>query len=121
MKRINISNIPVLPSQDENNSLQEVMGLKAIIHYENFSIAKTILKPGAQVDRHFHQTSDEIYLIIAGSGTMQVDEESFQLGAGEVILISPGEKHKVLTDENEKLEFLAITFPPYSPDDFIAC
>jgi mannose-6-phosphate isomerase-like protein (cupin superfamily) len=121
MKRINISNIPVQPSQDEKNSLQEVMGLKAIIHYENYSIANTTLKSCAQVPRHFHRVSDEVYIITAGSGEMQVDEDSFPLSAGDVILISPGEKHQVHTDKNEELEFLAITYPPYSPDDFITC
>ena len=119
MKRINISKITPQPSQNESMSLQEVMGLRAIIHYENYSIAKTILKPEARVTRHFHRASDEVYLITAGSGRMQVDENSFPLTTGDVILITPGEKHQVSTNENEELEFLAVTIPPYTPDDFI--
>ncbi len=119
MIKRNISEITPIENEDQSMLLFEAIGLTAAIKYAHFSIAMTILKPGSNVKRHFHQESDEIYVIVNGSGVMTVDDDSFHIASGDVVLIVPGERHEVVADGIEDLEFFAITRPAYSPKDFL--
>jgi mannose-6-phosphate isomerase-like protein (cupin superfamily) len=119
LKKINISETRPILSDEQRTSLHELIGLTAAIKYERYSVAKTFMKPGSKVPRHHHRYSEETYIITSGAALMKVDDQSFLLVPGDVILIMPGEIHQVSTNEKQELEFLAITIPPYSSDDFI--
>ncbi len=118
MQRTNIATVPSLDPND-NMLLQEIVGLKAVIQDRQFSIANIVIKPGTLSERHVHHASEEAYIVTRGSASMIVNGETFTIGAGDVIVIVPGDVHEVFTGPGEELEFLAITIPAYTPDDFI--
>jgi mannose-6-phosphate isomerase-like protein (cupin superfamily) len=43
---------------------------------------------------HYHERTDEIYYIIAGQGTMILDNEEIELHQGVVVYVPQGVKHK---------------------------
>ena len=69
--------------------------------------------------RHFHRDSREAYVILRGAATMVIDGISLTVETGDVILIEPGERHELAGVADGGIEFLAVTVPPFRPDDFI--
>ena len=62
---------------------------------------------------HYHERTDEFYYIIAGSGTMVVDDETIELHRGIVVYVPRGTRHKAIG----KLTILTICIPPGVLDD----
>ncbi len=45
---------------------------------------------------HYHAKTDEIYYVIAGQGTMVLDDEEIELHEGVVVYVPKGVKHKAV-------------------------
>src|SRR5205085_5142999 len=43
---------------------------------------------------HYHERTDEFYYVIAGQGTMTLDDEEIELHQGVVVYVPRGVKHK---------------------------
>jgi mannose-6-phosphate isomerase-like protein (cupin superfamily) len=56
---------------------------------------------------HYHKHTDEFYYIIAGQGTMTLDDEEIELHAGVVVYVPRGVKHKA----KGKLTVLTVCIP----------
>jgi mannose-6-phosphate isomerase-like protein (cupin superfamily) len=53
-----------------------------------------VLPPGASIGRHRHAGDElEFYLILAGSGRMWRDGETFDVRAGDLVRNAPGGEH----------------------------
>lgn len=79
------------------------------------SLAEASIPKGAETDRHYHKLSEEIYFILEGTATMEIDGEVQEVGPGDGILIPPGTWHQI-TALNE-IRFLCCCAPPYAHDD----
>ena len=53
---------------------------------------KRVLHPGAAIGYHL-QREDEVYYILSGTGTMQMNGSSFTVQSGDAILTRPGSSH----------------------------
>jgi len=56
---------------------------------------------------HYHERTDEIYYIIAGQGTMILDDEEIPVREGVVVYVPRGVKHKAVG----KLTVLTVCIP----------
>ena len=81
----------------------------------NQSLAEASLPAGAATDRHYHKQSEEIYYLLEGRGTMELDGETREVGPGDAILIPPGAWHQITAVE--PLRFLCCCAPPYAHED----
>jgi mannose-6-phosphate isomerase-like protein (cupin superfamily) len=79
------------------------------------SLAEATLPVGGATDRHWHRDSEELYFILDGRGTMEIDGESREVGPGDAILIPPGAWHQITA--GEPLRFLCCCAPPYRHED----
>lgn len=67
-------------------------------------------------DLHFHRETDEIYYILSGSGTIELDGEPHELRPGTTVHIPAGVKHRGWGD----FETIVVTSPAFDPaDEFI--
>jgi mannose-6-phosphate isomerase-like protein (cupin superfamily) len=82
---------------------------------KNQSLAEARVPAGGATDRHYHKLSEELYFILEGDGTMEIDGESRPVQVGDAILIPPGAWHQI-TAERE-LVFLCCCAPPYAHED----
>jgi len=83
------------------------------------SLAEARLAPKASTERHYHRVSEEFYFILEGSGAMEIDGETRQVGPGDAILIPPGAWHQIRCISDDTLTFLCCCAPPYSNEDTI--
>jgi mannose-6-phosphate isomerase-like protein (cupin superfamily) len=82
----------------------------------NQSLAEATLAPGQATQRHYHAQTEEIYILLEGSGEMEVDGERSRVVPGDAILIPPGAWHQIRADDAE-LSFLCCCAPPYNDSD----
>jgi quercetin dioxygenase-like cupin family protein len=90
--------------------------IREYLHTEAQSLAEASLAPGQATRRHYHARSEEIYLIVDGSGELEVDGETRSVAAGDAILIPPGSWHE-LTARADGVRLLCCCVPPYTDDD----
>ena len=83
----------------------------------NQSLAEAWLDPGQATERHYHAQTEELYVLLDGSGEMEVEGERRRVAPGDAVLIPPGAWHQIRAGGAEPLRFLCCCAPPYSHDD----
>ncbi len=79
------------------------------------SLAEASVPAGGTTQRHRHGESEEFYFILEGSGRMEIDGETREVGPGDAILIPPGAWHRI--EAAKCLRFLCCCAPPYRHED----
>ncbi|MFK7977435.1 MAG: cupin domain-containing protein [Halioglobus sp.] len=89
---------------------------------EQVSIARARLEPGKTTRWHFLRGITERYVVVSGSGRVEVgDLEPQQVGPGDVVLIPAQQRQRIATVGDEDLVFLAICSPRFLPDAYVDC
>jgi len=91
--------------------------IRELHHTAAQSLAEATLAPGQATERHYHRASEEIYMVLAGEGLLEVDGDKRPVGEGDAALIPPGAWHAIRNDAAGDLRFLCCCAPPYSHDD----
>ena len=85
----------------------------------NQSLAEAILPVARATTEHYHQTSEELYLLTAGEGRLIIDGEERLVAKGDCALIPPGARHKLLNTGAVPLKLLCACSPAYSDADTV--
>ena len=117
MQIIKIKDCPKFISQD-NAIVQEIVSHRNS-SVKNQSLAKVTIHPGNSVLEHYHKKTEELYHIINGKGTMYIEDEKLIIGAGETVVILPGQKHKIRNHTDTDLVMLVMCAPGYEDEDQI--
>ena len=76
---------------------------------KNLVVSKTILHQGQSTNGHTHDGQEEVYQFIKGYGTMTLNNESFVVYPGDIVLIEDGVFHRVHCSSGcESLEFVCV-------------
>jgi mannose-6-phosphate isomerase-like protein (cupin superfamily) len=81
------------------------------------SLAEASLPASGSTQRHYHARTEEIYVVLEGSGEMEVDGDRRDVVVGDAILIPPGAWHEIRAGADGGLRFLCCCAPPYSDED----
>jgi mannose-6-phosphate isomerase-like protein (cupin superfamily) len=91
--------------------------IRELHHTPTQSLAEATLEPSQSTERHYHERSEEIYLVTKGSGDLEIDGESVRVRPGDAILIPPGAWHTLENNGTSELTILCMCSPPYSDED----
>ena len=70
-----------------------------------YVIRKRVLHPGSAIGYHL-QKENEVYYVLSGTGTMQMNGKEFPANAGDAILTLPGSSHGIKQEGKEDLVLL---------------
>ncbi|MEM7564972.1 MAG: cupin domain-containing protein [Pseudomonadota bacterium] len=85
------------------------------------SIARARVEPGVRTQWHFLDNTAERYVILHGSGLVEIGEESPQsVEMGDVVIIPPGVRQRIFNSGTEDLLFLAICSPRFTEQAYNA-
>lgn len=90
--------------------------IRELHHTAAQSLAEASLEPGQGTRRHYHALSEEIYLITAGGGRLEIDGDVRKVAAGDAALIPPGAWHELVAGA-DGVRLLCMCAPPYSDED----
>ena len=78
------------------------------------------LPPGASEGMHTHepdeQPLDELYLVLAGTGRMHVNDETYEITAGDSVLAVAGTRHDLANTGADPLRVLVVWGEPATTD-----
>jgi len=74
-----------------------------------FNYAK--FPPGVAFTQHVHERSEDLILVLEGSGVIRLDDKEFPIEPGDVILVSEGEFHGTVAGPNG-LVCVSVQAPP---------
>ena len=81
-----------LPNESLNNNLTQ--------------IAYGTFLPGQSCDFHIHQTMDEYFFFIKGSGVYIIEDKKIEIQSGLFLEITSGKKHRLLANGKDNLVFV---------------
>lgn len=72
------------------------------------AVVNTFLKSGGIFDWHFHQDTDEIFIVLKGEGKYYCEKEITDYKEGDVMITPANLKHKIEAKGKETSEFYFI-------------
>jgi gentisate 1,2-dioxygenase len=67
-----------------------------------------ILPPGVTIGAHQHAGDEEYYYVVSGKGTMTLDQERFEVRAGDITAVYRGGVHGLENTGDEDLRIIVI-------------
>jgi len=78
------------------------------------------IAPGETIPDHSHRTSREVYAVLNGRCHLIVNGESRRLEAGDMLLMEPGDIHRLHNDGDEPFRLLVFKTSATDEDTFWA-
>ncbi|MBZ8141005.1 cupin [Rubrivivax gelatinosus] len=76
------------------------------------TITRVVLAPGAEQPRHVHSASEQVWVAVAGQGTLLLADGALAgFAAGQVARFADGEVHGLRNMDAEPFVYLSITSP----------
>lgn len=83
------------------------------------SIARARVEPGVTTRLHRLKEMTERYILLEGTGSVEVGTQApSQVNTGDIVIIPPGVPQRITNIGNTDLIFLAICTPPFHPDAY---
>ena len=80
---------------------------------ERVTITEVHLEVGASQPRHKHDTSEQIWYAVQGSGKLLLaDEKEMIFKAGDVVRFAENDIHGLLNDGDTEFVYISVTSPP---------
>lgn len=77
------------------------------------TITEVRLQPGACQPRHSHESSEQIWYALHGSGTLLLaDDGEHAFSAGDVVRFQDGDVHGLRNDGGAEFVYISVTAPP---------
>ena len=86
---------------------------RAFVSEDNSTATMHIVDIREDAKIHYHKKLTEIYLILEGTGLMQLDSEQIPVGPFTSILIKPGCRHRAVG----KMKIVIASIPAFDPKD----
>ena len=83
------------------------------------SLARITHPAGTASLDHHHTVADEIYFVASGHARCRVDGSIHHLGPGDILLIRPGQHHKLWNDGPADLVLLVTCSPAYQVSEVV--
>jgi mannose-6-phosphate isomerase-like protein (cupin superfamily) len=65
--------------------------------------------------RHYHKSCAEVYYVLSGTGQMELNSETVDVGPGTVVTIEPGTRHRLMSESGVRTIVFGV--PAFDPDD----
>ena len=80
---------------------------------ERVTITEVHLEVGASQPRHKHDTSEQIWYAIQGTGKLLLaDDKEMIFKAGDIVRFADNDIHGLLNDGNAEFIYISVTSPP---------
>jgi mannose-6-phosphate isomerase-like protein (cupin superfamily) len=88
---------------------------------KNLEMAMCIFNPGEIARIHYHKKIEEVYFILEGEGSIELDGTWYPVKADHTIAIPIGVKHRMKNVSNNNiLKFLSINSPEWQLSDMLS-
>jgi len=75
---------------------------------ENHVVKRLTVIPGARLSLQYHHHREEHWVVVEGTGTVVLDDETFEAGPGASIFVPIGARHRIENRGTETLVFIEV-------------
>jgi len=106
-------------------TLKELVGEKSpLATTPRLSVAQFTLEPGRSSGTSFNHHSQEVFVVISGTGLVKLtagssQAEATKVGPGSTVFIPAMQPHSIEAGPHDSLVFLAISAPAFTPEDYV--
>lgn len=86
------------------------------IDTDALSVKQELMPPDTAEQLHYHARATQVFFIVKGKATFEIDGEEYELKPEQGILIKPGQKHFISNKETTDLEFTLHSTPSTKND-----
>lgn len=77
------------------------------------TITKVVVAPGAEQPRHSHESSEQVWLAISGTGTLLLsDNVEKEFREGQIVRFADGDIHGFINTGSQPFVYVSVTSPP---------
>ena len=87
-----------------------------LVRTPSLSVIEERMPPGTRETRHRHAHARQLFYVLDGVLTMEVDGVAHALGAREALEIAPGVAHQARNESPADVRFLVVSQPPGQGD-----
>jgi len=80
----------------------------------NLTVTWVDVPPGAEQRPHSHPDSEQVYVIVRGSGHIWVAGDTERVAEGDLVFIPPGAEHGIKNEGPDPLVYVSAASPPMS-------
>jgi mannose-6-phosphate isomerase-like protein (cupin superfamily) len=82
-----------------------------LLRSDSLSVIQERMPPGTAEQLHYHERAQQVFYILSGTATFEVEGEVKTVMPNQSIHIGPKIKHRILNNSNTDLYFLVISEP----------
>lgn len=91
-----------------------------LVEEDSLSVKLERMPPGTAEAKHYHERARQFFFILNGEARFEIESQQVTIKAGEGVHIRPGQRHRVLNDAKEDLEFI-LSSQPSTAGDRVNC
>lgn len=86
----------------------------------NLSVTWIEVPAGASEDLVSHEEAEQVYVVVAGTGSMSATGETQELSPGDFVMIPPATEHSVSNGGSEPFALVSVQSPGVSADELFS-
>jgi mannose-6-phosphate isomerase-like protein (cupin superfamily) len=87
-----------------------------LLRSDSLSEIEERMPPGTSEQLHYHERAQQVFYILSGTASFEVEGEEKTVQAGQSIHVQPKTKHRILNNGDVDLHFLVISEPKTQGD-----
>lgn|SRR5690606_37300568 len=82
-----------------------------LVDTPTLSIIQEKMPPDTFESLHYHNHAQQFFFVLVGTATFEVEDETFEVYAGQGFHVLPKKKHRIFNHTDTALEFIVISEP----------
>jgi len=82
-----------------------------LLKSDTLSVIQERMPPGTGEQLHYHNAAQQVFYILSGMATFDVEGKKETVGANQSIHIKPGTRHRIFNNGDTDLHFLVVSEP----------
>jgi mannose-6-phosphate isomerase-like protein (cupin superfamily) len=82
-----------------------------LLDEHDLSVIDEEMPPGSSETRHVHARANQLFFVLHGTLTLEIEGDVVHLFAGDACNVKPGQKHQAQNASSEPVSFLVISTP----------
>ena len=87
-----------------------------LLRSDSLSVIQERMPPGTAEQLHYHERAQQVFYILSGTATFEVESETWTVLAGQSLHIPPTARHRISNITDIDLHFLVISEPKTQGD-----
>ena len=89
-----------------------------LVDNDELSVKQERMPAKTEEALHYHEKAQQFFFILKGIATFEVENNRTDVESGQGFYIEPGEKHRIINNTTEDIEFILSSQPSTTNDRF---